>query len=119
VQETVVSTLGGCSSIREINLPNSTRAGEQIVISSLAMAGTREDPTVLYRKVSVEERARGTLPNFPLRRPCNMNILKMLTELRKQRDQVDEVIVTLECLALGRGKRPRPAEVNGRSRNRV
>ena len=40
-----------------------------------------------------------------LRYPCNMDIAKMLAELRTQRDQVDEVIVTLERLALDHGKR--------------
>ncbi len=34
-----------------------------------------------------------------------MDILKMLADLRQEREQVEEAIVTLERLARGRGKR--------------
>jgi hypothetical protein len=34
-----------------------------------------------------------------------MDILKMLTDLRHERQQIEEAIVTLERLAKGRGKR--------------
>ena len=34
-----------------------------------------------------------------------MDALKMLAELRREREQIEEAIVTLESLALGRGKR--------------
>jgi hypothetical protein len=34
-----------------------------------------------------------------------MDVLKMLAELRAEREQVEEAIVTLERLARGRGKR--------------
>ncbi len=34
-----------------------------------------------------------------------MDILKMLEELRNEREQVEEAILTLERLAAGRGKR--------------
>jgi hypothetical protein len=34
-----------------------------------------------------------------------MDVLKMLTELRQEREQIEEAIVTLERLARGRGKR--------------
>jgi hypothetical protein len=34
-----------------------------------------------------------------------MDVLKMLAELRQEREQVEEAIVTLERLARGRGKR--------------
>lgn len=34
-----------------------------------------------------------------------MDVLKMLAELREERQQVEEAIVTLERLATGRGKR--------------
>jgi len=34
-----------------------------------------------------------------------MDVLKMLSDLRRERDQIDEAIVTLERLAQGRGKR--------------
>lgn len=34
-----------------------------------------------------------------------MDILKMLAELRQEREQIEEAIVTLERLAQGRGRR--------------
>jgi hypothetical protein len=34
-----------------------------------------------------------------------MDVLKMLTDLRSEREQIEEAIVTLERLAQGRGKR--------------
>lgn len=34
-----------------------------------------------------------------------MDVLKMLAELRQEREQVEEAILTLERLARGRGKR--------------
>ena len=34
-----------------------------------------------------------------------MDVLKMLADLRQEREQVEEAIVTLERLAKGRGKR--------------
>ncbi len=34
-----------------------------------------------------------------------MDILKMLTDLRQEREQIEEAIVTLERLAQGRGRR--------------
>jgi DNA invertase Pin-like site-specific DNA recombinase len=34
-----------------------------------------------------------------------MDVLKMLTELRQEREQIEEAIMTLERLARGRGKR--------------
>ena len=34
-----------------------------------------------------------------------MDVLKMLAELRQEREQVEEAIMTLERLARGRGKR--------------
>jgi hypothetical protein len=34
-----------------------------------------------------------------------MDVLKMLTDLRQEREQIEEAIVTLERLARGRGKR--------------
>jgi hypothetical protein len=34
-----------------------------------------------------------------------MDVTKMLVELRQERDQLDEAIMTLERLARGRGKR--------------
>jgi hypothetical protein len=34
-----------------------------------------------------------------------MDVLKMLTELRQEREQIEEAILTLERLARGRGKR--------------
>jgi hypothetical protein len=34
-----------------------------------------------------------------------MDVLKMLAELRHEREQVEEAIMTLERLATGRGKR--------------
>jgi hypothetical protein len=34
-----------------------------------------------------------------------MDILKVLVELQQQRDQIEEAILSLECLALGNGKR--------------
>jgi hypothetical protein len=34
-----------------------------------------------------------------------MDILKMLAELRQEREQIGEAIITLERLAQGRGKR--------------
>jgi DNA invertase Pin-like site-specific DNA recombinase len=34
-----------------------------------------------------------------------MEILKMLSELRQEREQIEEAILTLERLARGRGKR--------------
>jgi hypothetical protein len=34
-----------------------------------------------------------------------MDVLKMLSDLRREREQIDEAIVTLERLAQGRGKR--------------
>jgi DNA invertase Pin-like site-specific DNA recombinase len=34
-----------------------------------------------------------------------MDVLKMLAELRQEREQIEEAIVTLERLARGRGKR--------------
>jgi hypothetical protein len=34
-----------------------------------------------------------------------MEILKMLTELRQEREQIEEAIITLERLAQGRGRR--------------
>lgn len=35
----------------------------------------------------------------------HMDVLKMLAELRQEREQVEEAILTLERLARGRGKR--------------
>jgi DNA invertase Pin-like site-specific DNA recombinase len=35
----------------------------------------------------------------------NMDLLKMLADLRHEREQIEEAIVTLERLARGRGKR--------------
>lgn len=34
-----------------------------------------------------------------------MDVLKMLTELRQEREQIEEAIMTLERLARGRGRR--------------
>ena len=34
-----------------------------------------------------------------------MDVLKMLTDLRQEREQIEEAIMTLERLARGRGKR--------------
>ena len=34
-----------------------------------------------------------------------MDVLKMLADLRRERDQLDEAILTLERLAQGRGRR--------------
>jgi hypothetical protein len=34
-----------------------------------------------------------------------MDVLKMLTDLRQEREQIEEAILTLERLARGRGKR--------------
>lgn len=34
-----------------------------------------------------------------------MDVMKMLTELRQEREQIEEAIMTLERLARGRGKR--------------
>ena len=34
-----------------------------------------------------------------------MDLIKMLAELHRERDQVDEAILTLELLARGRGRR--------------
>ena len=34
-----------------------------------------------------------------------MDVLKMLADLRQEREQIEEAIVTLERLARGRGKR--------------
>jgi hypothetical protein len=34
-----------------------------------------------------------------------MDVLKMLTELRQEREQIEEAILTLERLARGRGRR--------------
>lgn len=34
-----------------------------------------------------------------------MDVLKMLAELRQEREQIEEAILTLERLARGRGKR--------------
>ena len=34
-----------------------------------------------------------------------MDVLKMLADLRREREQIDEAILTLERLAQGRGKR--------------
>ena len=34
-----------------------------------------------------------------------MDVLKMLADLRRERNQIDEAILTLERLAQGRGKR--------------
>jgi hypothetical protein len=34
-----------------------------------------------------------------------MDVIKMLSELRQEREQIEEAIVTLERLARGRGKR--------------
>jgi hypothetical protein len=39
------------------------------------------------------------------RYPWNMDIQKMLAELREQRDQIEQAILVLERLALGQGKR--------------
>lgn len=38
-------------------------------------------------------------------RENNMDLLKMLADLRHEREQIEEAIVTLERLARGRGKR--------------
>ena len=38
-------------------------------------------------------------------RLTKMDVLKMLADLRQEREQVEEAIVTLERLARGRGKR--------------
>jgi DNA invertase Pin-like site-specific DNA recombinase len=35
----------------------------------------------------------------------NMDVLKMLSDLRQEREQIEEAIVTLERLARGRGRR--------------
>ena len=42
---------------------------------------------------------------FPLLYPSDMDILKMLAELREERQQIGEAIMTLERLAQGHGKR--------------
>ena len=34
-----------------------------------------------------------------------MDVLKMLTDLRREREQIEEAILTLERLAQGRGRR--------------
>jgi hypothetical protein len=40
-----------------------------------------------------------------VRYPSVMDVLKMLAELQEERRQIEEAIVTLERLTLGRGKR--------------
>ncbi len=38
-------------------------------------------------------------------REWNMDVMKMLADLRQEREQIEEAILTLERLARGRGKR--------------
>jgi hypothetical protein len=40
-----------------------------------------------------------------LRYPSDMDILKMLSDLRQEREQIGEAIIALERLAQGQGKR--------------
>jgi hypothetical protein len=40
-----------------------------------------------------------------MKRENTMDLLKMLADLRHEREQIEEAIVTLERLARGRGKR--------------
>jgi hypothetical protein len=48
----------------------------------------------------------GGLATFKMKGEANkMDVLKMLSDLRQEREQVEEAIVTLERLARGRGKR--------------
>jgi hypothetical protein len=41
----------------------------------------------------------------PTRSKLQMETMKMLTELREEREHIEEAIITLERLARGRGKR--------------
>jgi hypothetical protein len=51
-------------------------------------------------------RTTGGLPiHAHLRYSSNMDVLKMLTELRQEHAQVEEAIIVLERLAQGHGKR--------------
>jgi hypothetical protein len=49
------------------------------------------------RRTFIDSNTCGILPS--------MDIAKMLADLRQERDQVDEAIMVLERMALGRGKR--------------
>ena len=40
-----------------------------------------------------------------MRYACSMDVNKMLSELREEREHIDEVILSLERLARGQGKR--------------
>jgi hypothetical protein len=54
--------------------------------------------------VRISERKTFLAPNF-WGDPTNMDINKMLAELRMEREQIEEAIMTLERLARGRGRR--------------
>ena len=41
----------------------------------------------------------------PLRYPSDMDVLKMISDLRQEREQIGEAIIALERLAQGHGKR--------------
>ncbi len=44
-------------------------------------------------------------PGGRLRYASGMDVLKMLAELQQERAQIEEAILTIERLAMGRGKR--------------
>jgi hypothetical protein len=47
----------------------------------------------------------GTKPQHAITLEHGMDVTKILAELRQERDQIQEAILTLERLALGRSKR--------------
>src|SRR5260370_18338899 len=55
--------------------------------------------------VLISERGRGERASNSIGLENEMDVLKMLSDLRQEREQIEEAIVTLERLARGRGRR--------------
>ena len=58
-----------------------------------------------HRLVRFPERKRSFYEKIPWGDRIHMDINKMLAELRNEREQIEEAIMTLERLARGRGRR--------------
>jgi hypothetical protein len=58
-----------------------------------------------YGSARREMQGRAACRQHHARYPWDMDILKMLTDLREQRDQIDQAIIMLERIAAGQSKR--------------
>jgi hypothetical protein len=84
-------------------MPVARKVWQQVEEGSPASSARRF--TIRNTSVPRQLVREGSKPAAGLRYSGNMDINKMLAEIRQERDQLDEAIAVLERLAAGQGKR--------------